>query len=114
MVKISDECLKAFMEEDFSQSEIAKNCNLSRQAIHLRIHRERKPAEHLRWARETMVYWAKIQGLKNKEIKGRINRSEATVSILVNKHPELKKRPRSKYYLRKKTFLLDRTISPVL
>lgn len=36
--KVSPDCLDAFVDEDFSQSEIARCCSVSRQAINQRIH----------------------------------------------------------------------------
>lgn len=41
--KISDDCLKAFLDEEFTQVETAKACGCSKQAIHIRIHRKKMP-----------------------------------------------------------------------
>jgi len=36
--KISDECLLAHLNEGFKQAEIAKSCDISRQAVNMRVH----------------------------------------------------------------------------
>jgi hypothetical protein len=47
--KISDECLSDFLDEGFNQSEIARTCSISRQAVFIRIHfKPKKPAIKLR------------------------------------------------------------------
>jgi hypothetical protein len=36
--KISDQCLKDLLDEGFNQSEIARTCSITRQAVSIRIH----------------------------------------------------------------------------
>ncbi len=39
--KISQECLDTFVQEDLTQSQIAKLCDMSRQGVHIRINYEK-------------------------------------------------------------------------
>ena len=93
-MKISDDSINALLKKGLSQSEIARSCACTRQAINFRIHRERKAKEHLRWARHTKIYWFLIQGLPAEEIAKRIGLTKGSISNLKSKHfPHLKIKP---------------------
>ena len=58
--KISNECLDAFLGENFRVTEIARACGLSKQAIHARTG---KGLFNLHAARsEYYLYWRRVQG----------------------------------------------------
>lgn len=48
IMKLSDDCLKAFLEEGFRQSEIARACDISRQAVNCRLTRKKKCPKRLK------------------------------------------------------------------
>jgi len=86
--------LKALLEQGLSQAEIARRCGCTRQAVHIRIHHETRPKEHLRWAKYARVYWFLIQGLPPEEIAKRVGYSKSTVSSLkLEIFPHLRLRP---------------------
>ena len=78
--KISHECLDALIAEKFSQSEIARVCNCSRQAINRRIPGY-KPNRISNFNKdEYKVFWARIWGLSGEQIAKRFSFSKTNVS----------------------------------
>jgi len=87
--KISDECLEYFKFEKYTQSEIARACNCSRQAINQRI-RGYKP-NHIPFSnnkKEYKVFWARIWGLSLKQISARFSFSKSTIQYYFMLHKE--------------------------
>ena len=86
--KISDKCLEDFINEGFSQSEIARSCNCSRQAIHSRINKRsmlgKGEAIH-----EQIRQW-RTMGWKYKDISKKIGKSVNNIGgIITRYYPEL-------------------------
>jgi hypothetical protein len=79
--KISDECLKDFLDEGFNQSEIARTCSISRQAVFIRIHfKPKKPMIKLR--RWTVLFLRRL-GFMHTEIAEFTGYAHGTVGKLL-------------------------------
>lgn len=86
MSKLTDKNLKALLAQGLTQSEIARRCSCSRQAVHFRLNHGSKPKEHLRWAKHTRVYWFFIQGLDMEEIERRVGYRRRTILDMIQRH----------------------------
>lgn len=67
MKKISDERLKKYVKQGLSQSEIARACNVSRQAVHQRLKHNRKMPKKIKLAKKLIK-----QKLTPKEISKKL------------------------------------------
>jgi len=88
-MKISHECLDALVDEKFSQSEIAKVCGCSRQAVNARI------PGHVPYSRipcsnknEYKVFWARIWGLSYEQIAENLSLPRSMVIRYINLNKE--------------------------
>ena len=87
--KISDECLKDFLDEDFTQSEIARACSISRQAVSIRVHyKPKKPEIKLR---NFTVLFLRRLGFSKIEIENYTNYSNGAVWRILREHRFLRK-----------------------
>lgn len=68
VTKISDQCLADFLAEDLTQTQIAKACNISRQAIHARINYVKAPQHKQRMMRHFSVRFLRRIGFSIPEI----------------------------------------------
>lgn len=66
--KLSETCLKDFLDEDITQTQIAKACNISRQAVHARIKYTKTPQRAKRMRRHFSVIFLRRLGFTIPEI----------------------------------------------
>ena len=89
--KMSNSCMKAMIDEDFSQSDIARACNITRQAVSLRVHQTAWTQAVLkRYQKATRIYWLWIQGVTTVRIARRLHICTPNVYQILNRYyPEL-------------------------
>ena len=66
--KISSQCLTDFLAEDLTQTQIAKACNISRQAVHARINYTKTPERERRLLRHFSVIFLRRLGFTIPEL----------------------------------------------
>ena len=83
--QISDECLNDLLDEGFNQSEIARTCSITRQAVSIRVHyKSKKPAIQLR--RHSVLFLRRL-GFSVVEIAEFTSYTPTTViKILIEKY----------------------------
>lgn len=82
--KISNECLQDLLDEGFNQSEVARTCSITRQAVSSRIHfKPKKPAIQLR--RWTVLFLRRL-GFTLMEIANFTNYTDASVNRILWKN----------------------------
>jgi hypothetical protein len=82
-LKISSRCLTDFLAEDLTQTQIAKACNITRQAVHARINYTKTPQRAKRIKRQFAVTFLHRIGFTIPEIQIETGYCEGNIRKLI-------------------------------
>ena len=83
--KISNECISDMIKEGFTTAQIGRTCNISRQAVHQRVNKEKYKAYTIYHGHYEIIFLYKI-GFTQQEISELIKCSKSKVAGILNQY----------------------------
>jgi len=83
--KISDECLSDCVEAGLTQSKIAKICDISRQAVHQRVHRKLEK-HHKKLQKYCTISYLAYKGYTVYEMSKELNTQHSSIHAVIKRY----------------------------